>query len=354
MPTRTGRRAATSSRRRAARSCTRACGPASAPSPTSPTRARASGSARSTSGHLDEGIAGFWNDMNEPGVFLSDQTPKPDTYHHPMKTFPLDARHAADGAPGTHARYHNVYGMQMARSTFEGLKKLRPDARPFVLTRAGYAGVQRYSAVWTGDNVASWDHLRLSIPMLFNLGVSGVPFVGCGRRRIFRQPQPRALRALAPGRRAHAVPALALRSRLAAARALLLRRQSSRRSTAPASSCATSCSLTSTRSSARTPDGRARHAPALVRVPARPDALTRLTTSISSAATCSSRRSCGSRRRSGASTSPRATTGLIGGRARPTRAERTPRSKRRSTVYRSSLARAPSSRRSTSSSTRAR
>jgi alpha-glucosidase len=128
--------------------------------------------------NLDEGVAGFWNDMNEPGVFLSEETPKPDIYHHPMKTFPSDARHAGDGAPGSHARYHNVYGMQMARATFEGLKRLRPDARPFVLTRAGYAGVQRYSAVWTGDNVASWDHLRLSLSMLMNMGISGVPFVG--------------------------------------------------------------------------------------------------------------------------------------------------------------------------------
>ena len=140
--------------------------------------------------NLDEGIAGFWNDMNEPGVFLSNETPKPDTYHHPMKTFPSDARHAGDGAPGTHARYHNVYGMQMARSTFEGLKRLRPDARPFVLTRAGYAGVQRYSAVWTGDNVASWDHLRLSIPMLLNMGVSGVPFVGSDVGGFSGNPSP--------------------------------------------------------------------------------------------------------------------------------------------------------------------
>jgi alpha-glucosidase len=140
--------------------------------------------------NLDEGVAGFWNDMNEPGVFLSDQTPKPDTYHHPMKTFPLDAKHAGDGAPGTHARYHNVYGMQMARSTFEGLKRLRPDARPFVLTRAGYAGVQRYSAVWTGDNVASWDHLRLSIPMLLNMGVSGVTLVGADVGGFSGNPSP--------------------------------------------------------------------------------------------------------------------------------------------------------------------
>src|SRR5215213_10395763 len=140
--------------------------------------------------NLDEGVAGFWNDMNEPGVFLSDETPKPDVYHHPMKTFPLDARHAGDGAPGTHARYHNVYGMQMARATFEGLKRLRPDARPFVLTRAGYAGVQRYSAVWTGDNVASWDHLRLSIPMLLNLGVSGLALVGADVGGFSGNPTP--------------------------------------------------------------------------------------------------------------------------------------------------------------------
>jgi alpha-glucosidase len=140
--------------------------------------------------HLDEGVAGFWNDMNEPGVFLSEQTPKPDVYHHPMKTFPLTARHAGEGEPGTHARYHNVYGMQMARSTFEGLRRLRPDERPFVLTRAGYAGVQRFSAIWTGDNVASWDHLRLSIPMLTNLGVSGVALVGADVGGFSEDPSP--------------------------------------------------------------------------------------------------------------------------------------------------------------------
>ena len=66
----------------------------------------------------------------------------------------------------------------MARASFEGLKKLQPEKRPFVLTRAGFAGVQRYSAVWTGDNYASWDQLALTIPMLANLSVSGVPFVG--------------------------------------------------------------------------------------------------------------------------------------------------------------------------------
>jgi alpha-glucosidase len=140
--------------------------------------------------NIDEGIAGFWNDMNEPGVFLSEETPKPDIYHHPMKTFPLTARHAGDGSPDTHARYHNVFGMQMARATFEGQRRLRPDSRPFVLTRAGYAGVQRYSAIWTGDNVASWDHLRLSIPMLLNLGVSGVPLIGADVGGFSGNPTP--------------------------------------------------------------------------------------------------------------------------------------------------------------------
>jgi len=129
--------------------------------------------------NLDEGISGFWNDMNEPATFAPDTRPaQPNVMHDPAKTFPLDVRHAGDGQPDDHARYHNVYGMQMARSTFEGVQKLRPGMRPFVLTRAGYAGVQRYSAVWTGDNVASWEHLQLSIAMLTNMSVSGLPFVG--------------------------------------------------------------------------------------------------------------------------------------------------------------------------------
>ncbi|MFV0388617.1 MAG: TIM-barrel domain-containing protein [Pyrinomonadaceae bacterium] len=126
---------------------------------------------------LKQGVAGFWNDMNEPGVFLDDDD-NPKIMNHPRKTFPLDAQHFGEGKGGDHRRYHNVYGLEMTRASFEGLRKLEPKKRPFVLTRAGFAGVQRYSAVWTGDNVASWDHLALSIPMLLNLSVSGVPFVG--------------------------------------------------------------------------------------------------------------------------------------------------------------------------------
>lgn len=140
--------------------------------------------------HLDEGVAGFWNDMNEPATFLPDELDEPRIFHHPGKTFPLDVPHAGDGQPDTHARYHNVYGMQMARATYEGLKKLRPNERPFVLTRAGYAGVQRYSAVWTGDNATSWDHLALTVPMLTNLGVSGVPLVGADVGGFGGNPSP--------------------------------------------------------------------------------------------------------------------------------------------------------------------
>ena len=189
--------------------------------------------------------------MNEPGVFLSDETPKPDIYHHPMKTFPLDARHAGDGSPGTHARYHNVYGMQMARATFEGLKKLRPDERPFVLTRAGYAGVQRYSAVWTGDNVATWDHLRLSLTMLMNMSVSGVPFVGADVGGFSGNPSPELYTRWLQAARAHAAPALPLRDGSNPHEPYSFPK-STPTSTAPRSSCDTVYSRRFRRSSAST------------------------------------------------------------------------------------------------------
>jgi alpha-glucosidase len=115
---------------------------------------------------LDLGIAGIWNDMNEPAVFV------------PSKTMPLDVRHDNEGEPTDHREIHNVYGQLMTRSTFEGLLRLRPDERPFVLTRATYAGGQRYAAVWPGDNVSDWTHLAQTIPMLLGLGLSGFPFVG--------------------------------------------------------------------------------------------------------------------------------------------------------------------------------
>jgi len=111
------------------------------------------------------GVRGIWNDMNEPASFTG-------------KTLSELAQFDGDGHPGTHLEYHNQYGTLMARASFEGLRRLRPDARPFVVTRAAYPGVQRYSTMWTGDNSSSWQHLRISLPMILSLGLTGEPFAG--------------------------------------------------------------------------------------------------------------------------------------------------------------------------------
>ncbi|MBP2277914.1 MULTISPECIES: TIM-barrel domain-containing protein [Sphingomonas] len=121
-------------------------------------------------GFLEDGIAGFWNDMNEPAIFNT-----------PTKTMPLDTVHriaSDDFAPrtGDHREIHNVYGMQNTRATYDGLLKLRPNERPFVMTRASYAGGQRYAVTWTGDNSATWDHLKLSVQQIINLGLSGFAY----------------------------------------------------------------------------------------------------------------------------------------------------------------------------------
>ena len=113
------------------------------------------------------GIAGFWNDMNEPAVF------------NETKTMPLDVVHRLDdGSAVDHRAIHNVFGMENARATYDGLRKLRKDERPFVLTRAAYAGAQRWAASWTGDNSATWNHMAMSTPMLLSLGISGYALVG--------------------------------------------------------------------------------------------------------------------------------------------------------------------------------
>jgi alpha-glucosidase len=118
------------------------------------------------------GLDGFWNDMNEPSIFDSH-----------TGTIPLEVLHRID-EPGfqprtaAHAEIHDVYGMENSRATYDGLRKLEPDTRPFVLTRATYAGGQRYAATWTGDNSSTWNHLRMTNPMLESLGLSGFSFSG--------------------------------------------------------------------------------------------------------------------------------------------------------------------------------
>ncbi len=116
--------------------------------------------------YTDMGIEGIWNDMNEPAVF------------NESKTMDIKVIHDNDGDPRTHKEMHNLYGMMMGEATYHGMKKLLNGKRPFLLTRSGFAGIQRYSAVWTGDNRSFWEHLSMAIPMLMNLGISGVPFIG--------------------------------------------------------------------------------------------------------------------------------------------------------------------------------
>jgi alpha-glucosidase len=118
--------------------------------------------------HLQKlGVAGFWNDMNEPANFGL-----------PVKTLPDECVHQSDFGPLSHACVHNVYGMQMARASREGALRRAPNRRPFIISRAAYAGVQRYALLWTGDSSSTWEHLADSVQMLLNLSVSGIPFCG--------------------------------------------------------------------------------------------------------------------------------------------------------------------------------
>ncbi|GAF09497.1 glycoside hydrolase family 31 protein [Paenibacillus pini] len=116
--------------------------------------------------YTELGIEGIWNDMNEPAVFNA------------SKTMDLDVIHGNNGNPLTHEELHNLYGMLMSKSTYEGMKDNMDGQRPFVLTRAGYAGIQRYAAVWTGDNRSFWEHMALAMPMVLNMGLSGIAFAG--------------------------------------------------------------------------------------------------------------------------------------------------------------------------------
>ncbi|MBI3240739.1 MAG: DUF5110 domain-containing protein [Chloroflexi bacterium] len=111
----------------------------------------------------DFGLSAIWNDMNEPAS--TDLT-------GPI----LDARH--DGGKLLHASARNTYGLQMARATYDGMLQHDPDSRPFILTRAAFSGAQTVTSLWGGDNNAQWEHLAASLPMLMNLGLSGMPFVG--------------------------------------------------------------------------------------------------------------------------------------------------------------------------------
>ncbi|GBD08904.1 Oligosaccharide 4-alpha-D-glucosyltransferase [Candidatus Thermoflexus japonica] len=117
---------------------------------------------------VEMGVAGFWHDMNEPTTFVAWGEP----------TFPRVVRHAMEGRGGDHQEAHNLYGLLMNRAAWEALRELQPDRRPFLLTRSGWAGVQRYAWNWTGDTESTWAALRQTIPTVLGLGLSGIPYTG--------------------------------------------------------------------------------------------------------------------------------------------------------------------------------
>ncbi len=117
---------------------------------------------------LKPGVAGIWNDMNEPTIFNINAD----------RSLPEYVRHDYEGQGASHLEAHNVYGMLMARASREALEKFKPGKRPFNVSRSAYAGAQRYASAWTGSNRSTWDHLRLSINMVMNSGLSGLAFTG--------------------------------------------------------------------------------------------------------------------------------------------------------------------------------
>ena len=126
----------------------------------------------------DIGVKGVWNDMNEPAVM-----------DVPNKSFPDDVRHDYDGNPCSHRKAHNIYGTQMARATYHGLKKYAYPKRPFVITRSAYSGAQRYTSTWMGDNVASWEHLAIANNQAQRMAMSGFSFAGSDIGGFAEQPQ---------------------------------------------------------------------------------------------------------------------------------------------------------------------
>jgi alpha-glucosidase len=151
-------------------------------------------------GMTARGVRGVWIDVNEPTLL-------PESGGE--STIPDDVVARGDGAPTTMAEVHNVYASLQARATWDGMVARAPGRRPFVLSRAGYSGIQRWAAIWTGDVVSSWEGLRLTMPMLLGLGLSGVPMVGSDVGGYSGNPTPElyarwmALGAISPLLRCH-------------------------------------------------------------------------------------------------------------------------------------------------------
>src|SRR3990170_317969 len=125
-------------------------------------------------------MAGFWHDMNEPASFAG----------WGEATLPLSTQHDMDGIGGDHRAAHNLYGLLMNRAGYEGLCMLQPHKRPFILSRAGWVGMQRYSWAWTGDVESTWGGLRQTIASVLGLSLSGQPYAGPDIGGVSGQPSP--------------------------------------------------------------------------------------------------------------------------------------------------------------------
>ncbi|MEU4875881.1 TIM-barrel domain-containing protein [Streptomyces sp. NPDC021608] len=117
---------------------------------------------------IEQGFTGFWHDRDEPTTFAA----------FGESTLPRSSRHSLEGRGGDHREAHNVYGLCMARAAYEGLRRLEPERRPFVVSRSGWAGLQRYGGAWCGDVDSGWPGLRASVSLVVGLGLCGVPFSG--------------------------------------------------------------------------------------------------------------------------------------------------------------------------------
>ncbi|WP_413756261.1 glycoside hydrolase family 31 protein [Streptomyces sp. MMBL 11-3] len=117
---------------------------------------------------LAQGFAGFWHDMNEPVSLVA----------FGEATLPRSARHDLEGRGGDHREAHNVYALAMARAAHEGLAELAPGEPPFLFSRSGWAGMQRYAGAWAGEVATGWPGLRASLSLVLGLGLCGVPYSG--------------------------------------------------------------------------------------------------------------------------------------------------------------------------------
>ncbi|WP_026098946.1 glycoside hydrolase family 31 protein [Kamptonema formosum] len=117
---------------------------------------------------LDVGVAGFWHDMNEPAAFIL----------WGDRSLPKVTQHYMEGRGGDHREAHNVYGLLQAQAAYESLRNYRSHERPFIVSRAGWAGLQRYAWTWTGDIECTWAALRQTVATVVGLGLSGIPYSG--------------------------------------------------------------------------------------------------------------------------------------------------------------------------------